>query len=233
MPGMHGLEVTRSIKSLRPDTDVVIITGYGTVETAVEAMQYGAMDFVQKPFTYEELTELTSRNLQKRRDRIRADLKPRVYITQLGDNTQPDPGEYYIPGGVFISMEHCWIDLDSEGLAKIGIDDFIKKEIGKIDRIEFPNVGREIKKGQPLFHIRNQNQEYGFKAPLGGKVIRIQEWLNDRPEELDHSPYDKNWICIIDADNLDKELNDLYIGKGAVDFFQEEILNTRSARTDK
>ena len=51
MPEMDGVEVTKSVKHLRPDIDVIIITGYATVETAVECMKFGAMDYVQKPFT--------------------------------------------------------------------------------------------------------------------------------------------------------------------------------------
>ena len=55
MPEMDGVEVTKAVKSVRPDIDVVIITGYATVETAVECMKIGAMDYVQKPFTEDEL----------------------------------------------------------------------------------------------------------------------------------------------------------------------------------
>ncbi|HSP88872.1 MAG TPA: response regulator, partial [Ignavibacteriaceae bacterium] len=54
MPQMDGVEVTKSVKHLRPDIDVIIITGYASVETAVETMKYGAMDYVQKPFTDDE-----------------------------------------------------------------------------------------------------------------------------------------------------------------------------------
>ncbi|MDI6766141.1 MAG: response regulator [Bacteroidota bacterium] len=46
MPLMDGVEVTKSVKHLRPDIDVIIITGYASVETAVETMRYGAMDYV-------------------------------------------------------------------------------------------------------------------------------------------------------------------------------------------
>jgi DNA-binding NtrC family response regulator len=54
MPEMDGVEVTKSVKYLRPDIDVIIITGYATVETAVECMKLGAMDYVQKPFTEDD-----------------------------------------------------------------------------------------------------------------------------------------------------------------------------------
>lgn len=53
MPGMDGIEVLKTIKILQPDVPVMIITGYSTVETAVEAMKQGAFDYIAKPFTSE------------------------------------------------------------------------------------------------------------------------------------------------------------------------------------
>jgi two-component system response regulator HydG len=49
MPGVSGLELLRAIKQVSPDTEVVMMTAYGTVETAVQAMREGAYDFVEKP----------------------------------------------------------------------------------------------------------------------------------------------------------------------------------------
>ena len=70
MPGMNGVEVTKAVKHLRPDIDVCIITGYASVETAVETMKFGAMDYVEKPFTLfyseaEELIQLAQRKKLK------------------------------------------------------------------------------------------------------------------------------------------------------------------------
>jgi two-component system response regulator HydG len=49
MPGTNGVELVRAIKELSPDTEIVMMTAYGTVETAVHAMREGAYDFVEKP----------------------------------------------------------------------------------------------------------------------------------------------------------------------------------------
>src|SRR5262245_19818478 len=55
MPGMDGVEVVKAVHHLRPDIDLAVITGYATIESAVETMQFGAVDYVQKPFTADEL----------------------------------------------------------------------------------------------------------------------------------------------------------------------------------
>lgn len=58
LPGIGGLEVLRQAAQIRPDIRVVIISAYGTVANAVEAMKLGAVDFLEKPFTPEELRGL-------------------------------------------------------------------------------------------------------------------------------------------------------------------------------
>ncbi|MDH3269634.1 MAG: response regulator, partial [Ignavibacteria bacterium] len=135
MPEMDGVEVTKSVKHLRPDIDVIIITGYATVETAVECMKFGAMDYVQKPFTEDELLEFTKKSLIKREDRISKTLKPKVHITHFKETGGVTTPEFQIPGGVFISDGHCWANVSEDGTAKVGLDDFAKKVIGKIHSV--------------------------------------------------------------------------------------------------
>jgi DNA-binding NtrC family response regulator len=61
LPGAGGLEVLRQLKQARPDIEVVVVTGHGTVESAVQAMKAGAHDFMTKPFSLEELRLLLGR----------------------------------------------------------------------------------------------------------------------------------------------------------------------------
>ena len=56
MPGMSGIEVLGKVKQVMPRVDVVMMTGYATVESAVEAMKLGAIDYIKKPFTNKELS---------------------------------------------------------------------------------------------------------------------------------------------------------------------------------
>jgi DNA-binding NtrC family response regulator len=64
MPGMGGLEFLREVRRLSPDTLVVIMTAYATIQTAVEAMRSGAFDYLQKPFTNEEARQHVDRAVQ-------------------------------------------------------------------------------------------------------------------------------------------------------------------------
>ncbi len=223
MPEMDGMEVTKAVKFLRPDIDVIIITGYATVETAVACMKDGAMDYVQKPFTEDELLDFVKKSLVKRQDKIQKQLKPRVHIAYLSGESSLSSGEFAIPGGVFISPGHCWASIEQNGTVKTGIDDLAKKIIGKIDDINFPNIGMNIKAGEPLFSVKQGFRKIAFNSPISGRIIKTNNELVDNLESLSQNPYDKNWICIVDAENLDSELKTLAIGKSAVSLYQEDI----------
>jgi CheY-like chemotaxis protein len=150
MPAMDGVEVVKAVKHMRPDIDVIIVTGYASVETAVECMKHGAMDYVQKPFTEEELRAFVKKVLIKRTARIEQQLKPQIHITHLAGADNGRAGEFAIPGGVLISGGHCWVSVAEDGGARVGLDDFARKVIGKIDGLELPNVGMTVQVGQPL-----------------------------------------------------------------------------------
>ena len=223
MPEMSGTDVAKSVKHLRPDIDVVIITGFATVESAVECMKHGAMDYIEKPFTEDELRVFAKHALIKRRDRIQKQLKPRVHVMGPAETDRSFGGEFSIPGGILISTGHCWASLAEDGTARIGLDDFAKKLLGRVDTIEFPNIGMAVKAGQPLFSVNQGHRRAQFHAPLSGKVVKINEDLRDDCAMLEEMSYGESWICVIDGDDLDAELSQLKIGKSAVAFFQEEL----------
>ena len=65
MPGMDGLEVLKKIKELNPESEVIIITGHGDIDSAIEALQYGASDFINKPIRDEALSIALNRAKEK------------------------------------------------------------------------------------------------------------------------------------------------------------------------
>jgi len=67
MPDVDGLETLKRIRAIDPDSEVIIITGYGTIQSAVESIKAGAFHFLSKPFTPDDLRHLVGRALEKRR----------------------------------------------------------------------------------------------------------------------------------------------------------------------
>lgn len=67
MPKLGGLDALSAIKAIDPGVEVIIVTGYATLETAVDGMKRGAYDFISKPFQLDDLTRMVARALEKRR----------------------------------------------------------------------------------------------------------------------------------------------------------------------
>ena len=65
LPGIDGMEVLRRVRSLYPEVRVIIISAHGTIESAVEALKLGAVDFIEKPFVPKEIRELVSRVIER------------------------------------------------------------------------------------------------------------------------------------------------------------------------
>lgn len=84
MPGLSGIEVLKAVKTLQPEAPVIMITGYASVDTAVEAMKNGAVDFVAKPFTPDQLIEKVEHALEHRNLLLAESLQQKEKIAESG-----------------------------------------------------------------------------------------------------------------------------------------------------
>lgn len=229
MPVMDGVEVVKAVKHLRPDMDVVVITGYGTIETAVETLQHGACEYVQKPFTVDELTGFARRLLIKREARLEAQRKPVVRVVSPFLAEAMPPHEYCVPGGAFISAGHVWARIEPNGQVRVGVDDFARKALGPLAKVEPQEAGHAVKQGDPLFTVSHGGSTVSFRAPLGGKVVKDNPDLKDEPGLVNESPYDRGWVCLLQPADLAGELPALRIGRPLVAWYQEEVERLRAA----
>jgi putative two-component system response regulator len=67
MPGISGIDTLKEIKMIDPEVMVVIITGYGTLKTAIEAIRYGVFDYIPKPFNVPEILSIIDKSIQRRK----------------------------------------------------------------------------------------------------------------------------------------------------------------------
>jgi CheY-like chemotaxis protein len=223
MPGMDGVEVVRGVKHLRPDTDVAVITGYATIESAVQTMSHGAIDYVQKPFTAEELSQFARRLLIKRQARHAAQRLPsvRVVAPALADVAHRD--EYCVPGGAFLSGAHVWARIEPSGVVRIGLDDFARKALGPAESVDLPRTGVRVKRDDALFTLRRGDRQVRFTSPMSGEITQVNAALGAEPGRIDASPYDRGWICLLRPADLAAELPALHIGRPVLDWYRDEI----------
>ena len=228
MPDMDGVEVVKAVKHLRPDLDVVVITGYGSIETAVQTLQQGACEYVQKPFTAEELGDFAKKLLIKREARLDAARRPNVRVVSPEMAEVVPASEFCVPGGAFLSAGHAWVRIEPEGQVRIGIDDFVRKALGTVREVVLPERGRTVKQGEPLFTLKGATGTVHVAAPLSGRVEHDNAGLKSDPGEVMHSPYDRGWVCLLTPSDLASELASLKIGQPVIDWYQEEILRLRT-----
>lgn len=223
MPDMDGVEVTKAVKHLRPDVDVIMITGYASIESAVETMKHGAMDYVQKPFAEDELVALVDKLVIRRQARLEKETEPSIRLVTPSVGESDSRREVNVPAGVFVSNAHAWVSVHMNGLVRLGIDDFTQKTIGRIDSVELPASGATIRKGETLFSLRHGNHRLAVPAPVGGRVTGVNAELRERPELIKLKPYQLGWMCTMDPASLTEDLRDLKIGADAVSWYREEI----------
>jgi DNA-binding NtrC family response regulator len=87
MPGLSGIEVLREIKKVRADVEVIVITGYGTLTNAQEAIRYGAGDFISKPFNVADIIAIISKSFERRN----YNMKIKNLIQQIKDLRSTGP----------------------------------------------------------------------------------------------------------------------------------------------
>ena len=223
MPEMDGLEVTKAVKHLRPDIDVIVITGYASIETAVETMKYGAMDYVQKPFTEDELISFFNKCLIKRKDRIERQMKPTVRLITSSTKESGSQREFNVPAGIFVSQNHTWVNVEMNGTARVGLDDFVRKTITNIGGVELPKPNKKVKKGEPLFSIKHNSHTYDIASPISGTITLVNMEHLEHPEWIASKPFELSWMCCIDPSNLAEELHSLKIGVDTINWYKEEI----------
>ena len=223
MPGMDGVEVTKSVWHLRPDIDVIVITGYATVESAVETVQYGAMDYVQKPFTEDELLDFVNAAVIKRQDRIEQQMRHKIRLVQPGTRESKSRFELNVPAGVFVSPQHAWAKIEMNGTVRVGVDDLLRKLFGSVEQVRLPERGRKYEKGEALFSIEYGDDTLDIPAPLSGKVIAANAEHSEHPEWLAVKPFELGWICGLEPADLSGELPDLKIGRDAIAWYQQEL----------
>ncbi|BBO87691.1 sigma-54-dependent transcriptional regulator [Desulfosarcina ovata] len=88
MPEISGMDLLKRIKAISPDTEVIVVSGYGTIESAIEAMKLGSYDFLQKPINFDRFRILIERIIEKQdlkeeNQRIRNHLKERYKYDEL------------------------------------------------------------------------------------------------------------------------------------------------------
>ena len=115
-----------------------------------------------------------------------------------------------LPEDLLYSEEHEWVKKEGDQV-RIGITDFAQSELGDIVFVELPEVGDDIEADEPFGSVESVKTVSELYAPISGKVIEVNEELEDNPEFVNESAYDKAWMIVVepsDESELDELLTD-------------------------
>ena len=199
MQGMDGFQFLDEMNRRGLGDPVVMMTGYSTMENAVRSLSTGAVDYIPKPFTAEELLTVIRRSLRS------SMLREKAYAAKMErDRTMSfvsSPSEYFRLGYV------SWVKMEDEGTALIGVSDLFLKSVEGIRNIELSAVGDRLVQGVPCAVLTSSDgSEHGVMCPMGGKVLEVNAEALSDPMLVEKDPFFRGWLYRILPSNPDSNL---------------------------
>ncbi|UCF70483.1 MAG: response regulator [candidate division WOR-3 bacterium] len=200
MPGISGLELLKKVKENRPDTMMIMITGYPSIRTAVEAVKIGAFDYLPKPFTPDDLRSIVSRALTRKRV-----VEQKVEQSRILEDLPVPQGLHSIP-------DNSWVKVEDDGSVLVGIHHMLLVTIKKISSIEYPKLNETRYQGEALVRIiESSDRIHKLWTPVTGKIIAINRRIQDDYSKLYQDPYITGWLVQMTPTNLENDLKNLLV----------------------
>jgi glycine cleavage system H protein len=98
---------------------------------------------------------------------------------------------------IYFTKEHEWVKV-KEGIGAVGISEHAAHELGDITFVELPAMGKVVKQFEVLGAIESVKAASDIYSPVSGKVVKINEALNDAPEIVNESAEDAGWLAWIE-----------------------------------
>jgi len=133
---------------------------------------------------------------------------------------------YIFPDDLYYHKEHFWAKLEGN-IVMMGTNDFAQKLAGQIVYVELPPIGKVLEQGKPCGSMESGKWVGRIYAPISGKVESTNQELEDNPELINESPYEKGWICKINSSNLQEDLKKLMQGESFAEFIKTEIIRVK------
>lgn len=124
-----------------------------------------------------------------------------------------------LPKELLYSEEHEWVKKEGEQV-RIGITSFAQSELGDIVFVELPEVGDEIVADESFGSVESVKTVSELYAPLSGKVVEVNEELEDSPEFVNESPYEQAWMIVVEPSDK-SEFDDLLSDEAYKEFIED------------
>lgn len=126
-----------------------------------------------------------------------------------------------LPKELKYSEEHEWVKEEEGQKVRIGITDFAQSELGDIVFVELPEEGDEIEANEPFGSVESVKTVSELYAPVSGKVVEVNTELEDSPELVNESPYEKAWMIVVEMTDS-SELDNLLTAEKYGEMYKED-----------
>lgn len=110
MPGLSGIDALKEIREIAPDVIVIIITGYGTLQSAIEAIRYGVFDYISKPFNVPEIIGIIDKSVQRKKLNMKIKEFLRHFFDEPGKGSTED-SDFLVENGIKGLAHLKWNDV--------------------------------------------------------------------------------------------------------------------------
>jgi CheY-like chemotaxis protein len=198
MPDLDGFAFLQKLEEKRIKIPVIMTTGYSTVENAVQSLYQGAIGFIPKPFTIDEMESLIHRSIKfSQISRLEAFSTNKIIYV-------PCPAKYLRLG------YNSWILADDDGSALIGLTDYLIKTTENITSIELFHNEEELLQGNVCVKFSTDDGlVHSILSPLSGKIIQRNERLIEDPSLIEKDPYFGGWLYRIIPNEFEYETKHL------------------------
>ena len=203
MPDGNGFQVLDELRNKNIESAVIMMTGYSTVENAVNSLYKGAVDFIPKPFTVDEL--------------LNSIFRANKYLTIIKkvkeSFSQKQPTEL-----VFVNCPtrylrlgySSWLVKESEGSVLVGVCDLFLKTIESLKEIEFLNPEEELMQGIACATLISVDERsHKILSPVSGRIVEINQELKQNASLVEKDPFFKGWLYRVIPEDLEYESKSL------------------------
>jgi CheY-like chemotaxis protein/glycine cleavage system H lipoate-binding protein len=180
-------------------TPVIMSTGMSTMENAVRALNSGAIEFIAKPFTVDELLTAVLRGLSYERLLEAAASAPPGTLVWV-----PCPAQYYRLGYA------SWLAQERSGMVTVGVTDLYLKTLDAIQSVTLDAVGDDLIQGSRCATITAADGvEHGVLSPVTGRIVESNGALGSAPVVMERDPYFEGWLYRVLPSELQYDLKHL------------------------
>ena len=192
MPNMDGIRFLEYLRATKPDTPVILMTGYPSIQNAASAVRLGASDYVTKPFTPEQITSAVRGLLH-----TEATTDDEAVAKAADDSADAEPESLVFHG-------RAWAYLADRAAVRVG--GVVPKMDATPVELQLPRVGEIVHQGLPLFVIKDANgANVTIASPITGMVVDVNSGLNENPDLLWNHACGLGWVAKIAPTRLESE----------------------------